>query len=189
MRSFHSVTKYTDLVDSTPFSRRLSLKLKNLPGPIKSSTKPDQEVSKPVDSIYSTDRKRSTSSPTNFTTDTEQTEPDPAPESEKYGHVTDPEQKSTKFSLARDPSQPGSKLAIFPKVMSPSQSAAPSRNITPLSATKPWEAELYDSKEMQPAAQQHVPKSSRSFSVSKFFHKKGESRSVSASQSPSFRVL
>ncbi|KAK4497170.1 hypothetical protein PRZ48_011620 [Zasmidium cellare] len=144
------------------FSRRLSRKLRNLPAPIK-NTPNTEPISRPIDSAYSStpekDRKRSTSSPTDFTTDTDKELPlEPEKDDAAAGHGT----------------PPGSRLGLFPKdtgPLTPSQASFRSKDNSPNS--KGWETSTDNSPKT------HSSKASRTMSIRRFFsHRKAESHSV-----------
>lgn len=157
---------------SNGFSRRLSKKLRNLPAPIRQTPK-HEPVSRPIDSAYSAtpekDRKRSTSSPTDFTTDTDKDLP---LEPEKEGAV------------ARHGTPPGSRLGLFPKdsgPLTPSQASMRSKDNTPNS--KAWESSTDNSPKTHytTTPRTHSSKMSRTLSIRRFFsHRKADSQSVVA---------
>ena len=153
-----------DFDHSNGFSRRISKKLRNIP-PLLQSRQRTEPVTRPVDSAYSSDRKRSTSSPTEFTMDTEH---DIEKEGRSYFEkdaVTGAENETT-----------GTRLGLFPKdtgPLTPSQASMQSRHDTPSSRMI--------SKDPSPKPT-HSSKASRTLSIRKFFghHSKNDSRDIAA---------
>lgn len=159
---------------ATGFSRRLSTKLRNLPPPIKSTRDMKQEpIARPIDSGYSAEGKRSMSSPTtNYTT----TMTDREPEKQM---PPEPAKDSRPATRENNNPPPGSRLGLFPKTttgpLTPSQASMQSKEYFPSPNSK-----LYDSSVDTTPRTMHSSKPSRTMSIRKFFHRKGDSRNVLA---------
>ncbi|KAK4612134.1 hypothetical protein CLAFUW4_12969 [Fulvia fulva] len=156
--------EYTSITNG--FSRRIFMKLRNIP-PLPQSRQRTEAVARPVDSAYSSDRKRSTSSPTEFTMDTEH---DIEKESQSYFEKDAVAGAGDAIASTR--------LGLFPKdtgPLAPSQASMRSRHDMPNSkaVSSAWTDRSLTTT--------HSSKAFRTMSIRKFFgHHKDESRNLPA---------
>ncbi|CAK4030701.1 Hypothetical predicted protein [Lecanosticta acicola] len=156
---------------NTGFSRRLSGKLKTFSPRIKSTPRQDV-VPKPIDSGYSVERKRSTSSPTDYTEDRERE----LTSGRRQDAYLDPKNDSKGNNA--DKSLSGSRLGLFPKTtgpLTPSQASQQSKEYLSSPNSKTYDSSVTNSPRTMESS-----KTSRTLSIRKLFSRKGDGSSVLA---------